>query len=39
LSTSAPLSYEGPDFVERYLPQLRQTAIEMEGLLEANRRV
>lgn len=39
LSTSAPLNYEGPDFVERYLPKLRQAAVEMEGLLEASRKV
>jgi IclR family pca regulon transcriptional regulator len=38
LSTSAPLSYDGPDFVERYLPRLLQAAVEMEGLLEASRR-
>jgi IclR family pca regulon transcriptional regulator len=38
LSTSAPLSYDGPDFVERYLPRLRQAAVEMEGLLEASRK-
>lgn len=38
LSTSAPLNYEGPDFVERYLPRLRQAAVEMEGLLEASRK-
>lgn len=38
LSTSAPLSYDGPDFIERYLPQLREAAIEMESLLEASRK-
>lgn len=38
LSTSAPLSYDGPDFVERYLPRLRHAAVEMQGLLEASRK-
>jgi IclR family pca regulon transcriptional regulator len=35
LSTSAPLTYDGQDFVERYLPKLRHAAEEMERLLEA----
>lgn len=39
LSMSAPLNYEGPDFIERYLPKLRHAAVEMEGLLEASRKV
>lgn len=35
LSTSAPLTYEGTTFVERYLPELRQAAEAMERLLTA----
>lgn len=35
LSTSAPLTNDGQDFVERYLPKLLQAATEMERLLEA----
>jgi IclR family pca regulon transcriptional regulator len=38
LSTSAPLTYDGPDFVDRYLPRLRQAADEMQRLLEASRK-
>jgi IclR family pca regulon transcriptional regulator len=35
LSTSATLKYEGPEFVERYLPELRQAAEAMQKLLDA----
>lgn len=35
LSTSATLKYEGPEFVDRYLPELRQAAEAMQKLLDA----
>lgn len=35
LSTSATLKYEGPEFVDRYLPELRQAADAMQKLLNA----